>query len=253
MKKNIENFGKACEALGKIYLFHEYEKISETQYLLTYQFFNEDNGVEITYNTSGNRIEITSDWGNTEAFNVSRYVDCYGICDAKCFLEVILGNLKDVISNDAIDYFGVMSKYAKIEESDADYVFKNIDAYDFANSLVKNSLHNIMNGRLSGEHIPYYYEKIESEYYVGCFFDYNSEVGLHFHLFYPLVSDTDNNEYSHFLDWVRYVETCIDLLLDDVDIDDVVGAIKGKCIPFTLDDAKEKTQFLTINGCLSYR
>lgn len=113
--KNIENFGQACDSLGDVYLFQDCEKVSDTKYLLSYIFFDEVNEVKITYDKCGDRVELKSTWGNTEVFNVSTYTDADGVCDTECFIEEILNNLEDVISNDAIDYCNTIRKYVKIK------------------------------------------------------------------------------------------------------------------------------------------
>lgn len=131
--------------------------------------------------------------------------------------------------------------------------FKNIEAEDFARSLTLNCERNILKGRLSGEHIPYTYQDIDGTYYIGCYIQYDDEMGLGFYLIYPKNTDVANSdEYSHFLDWMEVVRCCIDYFLEDVDINELVDAMEEKCIPFTIEDARKKTLFLKENKCLLY-
>ena len=111
--KNIENFGQACESLSDVFLFQDYKKVSDTKYLLSYKFFKEVNEVKITYEKCGDRVELKSDCGNTKVFYVTNYTDAEGVCDTKSFIEEILNNLKDVISNDAIVYCNAIRQYVK--------------------------------------------------------------------------------------------------------------------------------------------
>jgi hypothetical protein len=133
-----------------------------------------------------------------------------------------------------------------------------IKAEDVAKVLLIGAVNNTMNGRLSGEIIPYYYCNVADDYGLGVSFHYDSEIGLSYNLYIPneptdidLDDDDAVNEFQEYCDFVEVVEWCIEGCLNAVSLtDDFYDNVEKYQI--SPEDADAKTRFLFENKCMMY-
>lgn len=133
-----------------------------------------------------------------------------------------------------------------------------IKANDIARDLVMGAINNTINGRLSGEIIPYYYCSVADDYGLGVSFHYDSEIGLSYNLYIPnkltdidLDDDDAVNEFQEYCDFVEMVNWLIEGPLNAVSLtDEFYDNVEQYQI--SPEDADAKTRFLFENKCMMY-
>lgn len=132
----------------------------------------------------------------------------------------------------------------------------NIRVEKIATNLVAGVINNVINGRMDGEIIPYYYENILEDFGVGIAFNYDEKMGLTYNLFVPhfekyidLDNDDEVENVTNFLNFVDIVNEIIYIPFDALTTE---FYDKVKEYQITLEIADELTQFLYDNKCIMY-
>jgi hypothetical protein len=129
-----------------------------------------------------------------------------------------------------------------------------VNARDIAKELIIGVHNNVMNGRMSGEIIPYYYTNILDDDGIAISLHYDSKIGLYVNFYgsdfnKDLDNDDDVIEYQKFLNVVNMINEIV-FFPDDLLTDEFYERVSKYQI--SKDEANEKTQWLFKNNCIKY-